>query len=102
MTKARTYQYQIQYTDQSYRIIDWTRKEFETVMNALAEEKHAAILTDGGFVLKDIRAVVLIPEIKEDTEQKQEENVLTEWGFVEPKVAEWLQANGINTGSVTQ
>lgn len=102
MTKARTYSYQIQYVDQSYRIIDWTRKEFETVMNALAEEKHAVVLENGGFVLKDIRAVVLIPEIKEEKETKRQDEVLTEWGFVDPQTALWLKENGIDVGSVKQ
>ena len=102
MTKARTYSYQIQYVDQSYRIIDWTKQEFKTVMTALNDEKHAVVLEDGGFVLKDIRAVVLIPEIKEEKENKQQDEILSEWGFVDHKTAEWLKEQGIDIGSVKQ
>ena len=89
-------QYQIQYTDNTYRMVDWTQDEFKLVCECIVHEALAAVLEDGIFVLHDIRAIVLIPLVPEEPEQ--EENQLPEWGFVDHDTAEWLKANGIDLG----
>jgi hypothetical protein len=88
-------QYQIQYVDNSYRMVDWTEDEYELVGACITDNKHAVVLKDGIFILDHIRAIVhLVPIV----EEAPEENQLTDWGFVDPQTAEWLRANGINLG----
>lgn len=89
-------QYQIQYTDNSYRMVDWTEDEFELVGACIIESKNAVVLKDGIFVLHDVRAIVLIPPIVEEI--TDDENNLTDWGFVDAQTAEWLRAQGIEVG----
>jgi hypothetical protein len=90
-------QYQIQYVDNSYRIVDWRTDEFKLVGMAITDGDNAIVLSDGIFVLRDIRAIVLVPEIVQDEEPK-DENQLAEWGFVDQQTAEWLRAQGIDVG----
>ena len=83
MTKPKARDYQIQYTDQSYRIIDWTKAEWEKVCSAVAKKEHAVVLDEGLFLLHDIRTIVRLPEAPKEEEKKKEESQLTEWGFVD-------------------
>lgn len=98
MTKPKTYTYQIQYNDNTYRIVDWTKAEFKEVAESLAKQQAAAVLEDGVFVLHDVRAIVLLPEVEEETPEQKEtkEQNLTEWGFVDADTAEWLKNQGID------
>lgn len=98
MTKPKAYTYQIQYNDNTYRIVDWTKIEFKEVAESLANQQAAAVLDDGVFVLYDVRAIVLLPEVEEETEEKtkEKEQHLTEWGFVDADTAAWLKNAGID------
>jgi hypothetical protein len=51
------------------------------------------VMDDGIFVLKDIRTIVLIPEVEEPklTDEQKKEGQLTEWGFVDPDTAVYLK-----------
>lgn len=91
------HQYQIQYTDNTYRMVEWTKKEFKKVCRRLAFRLRTVALSDGVFMLKDVRTIVFIPPAPELTEEeKKNETNLTEWGFVDDDTALWLQAHGIN------
>lgn len=98
MTKAKKHTYQIQYNDNNYRIVEWTKKEYSTVGEGLVNREAAVVLDEGAFVLHDIRAIVLLPEIEETDETKQnpDDAHLSEWGFTEPEVQAWLKAQGID------
>jgi hypothetical protein len=103
MAKAKTYQYRIQYVDNTYQLVDWTKAQFEYVGKAMATDESAVIVGDDIFRVSDIRAIVFLPPVPEPTpeEKKAEaEQQLSEWGFVDPEVAEWLKNNGINIGGV--
>lgn len=93
------HQYQIQYTDNTYRMVEWTKKEFKKVCRRLAFRLRTVTLSDGVFILKDVRTIVFIPPIPEPTEEerkKEAQQQLTEWGFVDDDTAMWLQSQGIN------
>lgn len=78
-------------------MVDWTKAEYLQIGQAIADDKSALVLDDGIFKLKDIRAIVLIPEPEvEETEEKPQEGGLTEWGFVDPETAAWLKAQGVD------
>jgi hypothetical protein len=62
---------------------------------AITDGDNAIVLSDGIFVLRDIRAIVLVPEIVQEKEP-EDANKLTEWGFVDQETAEWLRANGVD------
>lgn len=99
MTKPRNYDYQIQYIDNTYRIISWTKKDYKTVGTAMENDQSVVMLEDGIFRLHDIRAIVLLPDEPELTEAEkaaQEDNRMTEWGFVDQQTAEWLKTAGID------
>jgi hypothetical protein len=100
MTKPKRFQYQIQYVDNTYRMVDWSKPEFNQVAMAMSKEQTVTVLEDGLFVLKDIRTIVLIPEIPEPKASK-EESQLTEWGFVDPATAEYLRdVLGVDVGQI--
>ncbi len=105
MTKAKKFTYRIQYIDNTYQMVDWTKAEFDKVGRALEDGKSGVTLNEGIFRLSDIRAIVYIPPIPEPTEeekklQKEHENELSEWGFVDPESAKWLKSQGIDVGGV--
>jgi hypothetical protein len=91
MTKPKRFQYQIQYTDNNSRIVDWTKPEFNQVAMAMSKQESVTVLEDSIFVLDDIRTIVLIPEIPVPKAPSKEDNQLTEWGFVDPATAEYLR-----------
>lgn len=96
MTKPKTFQYQIQYKDNTYRLIDWSKAEFKQVGEDMQAGFEVSILEDGVFSLVDIRAIVIIPELEPEPEQELGDENLTEWGFVDLETARWLQAQGID------
>lgn len=101
VAKAKTYQYRIQYIDNTYQLVEWTKSEFHEVGKAMLNEHVVAIINDDLFRLTDIRAIVFLPPLPEPTPEEkkaQEEAQLTEWGFVDSDTAAWLKANGINIG----
>lgn len=105
MTKPKKNQYRIQYVDNTFQMVDWTKKEFETVGQQMCEDKEAITLDDGIFRLSSIRAIVFIPPVPELTDEEkkaQAEQQLTEWGFVDNDTAVWLKNAGIDLGGVNQ
>ena len=63
MTKPLTHMYQIHYEDNSSRVIDWTKAEFEQVKENMVGGLHVAAFSDGVFKLDHVRAIVkLVPE----------------------------------------
>jgi hypothetical protein len=100
VTKPKRFQYQIQYVDNTYRMVDWTKLEFNQVAMAMSKEQIVTTLEDSIFVLKDIRTIVLLPEIPAPKTPK-DENPLTEWGFVDPATAEYLRdVLGVDVGQI--
>jgi hypothetical protein len=101
MTKPKRFQYQIQYVDNTYRMVDWSKPDFNQVALAMSKEQTVSIMEDGIFVLKDIRTIVLIPELPEPKVPSKEESQLTEWGFVDPATAEYLRdVLGVDVGQI--
>jgi hypothetical protein len=101
MAKAKRFTYRIQYVDNTYQIVDWTKAEFLQVGEDLNTDTKMIVIGDEMFRSSDIRAIVFLPPIPEPTKeekQAQAEQQLSEWGFVDPEVAEWLKNNGINIG----
>lgn len=97
-TKPKKYLYQIQYSDNTYRLINLTKQEWASVSLAIEADKRVCMLDEAVFVLTDIRAIVFIPEeeSEEKTEEEKEEGLLSEYGFAEPEVLEWLRENGVD------
>lgn len=101
MAKAKTYQYRIQYVDNTYQLVEWTKAEFDSVFVAMSNDKKVAKVADDLFRLHDIRAIVFLPPLPEPTQEEkkaQEDGELSEWGFVDPDTAAWLRSQGINLG----
>lgn len=101
ITKPKKLDYRIQYVDNTYQLVQWTQKEFKEVGMAMGEGKLVGLLDDGLFRLDHIRAIVFLPPVPEPTEEEkkvQEEEQLTEWGFVDAESARWLKENGIDLG----
>lgn len=96
MTKPKKFQYQIQYTDNTYRIVEWTKAEFSLVGDAIIDEKSAIVLDDGIFRLNEVRTIVFIPGPPEPEKTEDEENQLGEWDFVDdPDVKDYLRDIGL-------
>lgn len=97
MTKPLKHEYQIQYIDNTYRIVDWTNAEFIKIGEAIAEGKHALVLKEGIFVLNDIRAVVYIPPVPiEESKEEEQPTQFDEWGFIQdPEMIESLKEFGL-------
>lgn len=97
MTKAKDFLYQIQYHDNTYRMIDVTKSEFKEIGEAIVSGQKAIMLDDMILDLQYVRGIVLVPEPEpEQQPETAEENKLTEWGFVDPDTAAWLKSQGIN------
>jgi hypothetical protein len=90
--------YQIQYTDNTYRMVDWTKEEFKQVGRDMENEDKVSILNDGIFSLVHIRAIVFIPPVVEPEIPEGENELDDEWGFVDRETAEWLKIQGIEVG----
>ena len=99
MTKPLKHEYQIQYVDNTYRIVDWTNAEFTKVGEAIEAGKSALVLKEGIFVLKDIRAIVYIPPVPVEEPQEQEPTQYEEWGFIQdPEIIADLKEFGLLGG----
>jgi hypothetical protein len=101
VAKAKVFQYRIQYIDNTYQLVDWTKAEFDGVFGSMAEDKKVAKVADDLFRLDDIRAIVFLPPIPEPTKEEklaETEGQLSEWGFVDPDTAQWLKDQGIKLG----
>lgn len=96
MTKAKKNLYQIQYADNTYRMVDWTKKEFEEVGEAIVAEKSAIVLPEGIFRLYDVRTIVFIPEPEPTTEETEEQSNLSEYGHYDADTLKWLRENGVD------
>jgi hypothetical protein len=96
MTRPKKYLYQIQYNDNTYRITEWTKQEFKTVAQVMAQGKAVCVLDEGVFKLTDIRAIVLIKQDEPNEKEKEaQKSPLEEWGFVDPETYLWLKEQGI-------
>jgi hypothetical protein len=98
MTKPKAREYRIQYVDNTYQIVEWTKAEYDKVGLAMEDSKPAIKLDTEIFKLSDIRTIILLPEAETEPEQEEvnPEGQLTEWGFVDRQTAEWLRAAGID------
>lgn len=90
--------YQIQYTDNTYRMVDWTVEEFKQICEDMIDEMKVSIMTDGVFSLVHIRAIVLIPPMPIEEKPEEDNELDDEWGFVDRETAEWLKVQGIEVG----
>lgn len=97
MTQSEKLTYRIQYIDNTFQVVDWTKEEFATVSQSMYSDDKVVILTDGIFRLSDIRTIVFLPKVvEEDLEQIEvNENELSEWGFADPEAVAWLREQGI-------
>jgi hypothetical protein len=100
MTKPKKHDYRIQYIDNTYQVVEWSKPEFQLIGEAMEKGKHAILLEEGIFKIKDIRAIVFLPPVPvltpEEQKAKDEDDALSEWGFTAPDVQEWLKSQGIN------
>lgn len=99
MAKPKKFTYRIQYIDNTYQLVDWTKAELQLVGELMANDKTATIVGDDIFRISDIRAIVFLPPVPEPTveEKKAEaEQQLSEWGFVDPETQRWLRDVGID------
>jgi hypothetical protein len=100
MTKPKKHDYRIQYIDNTYQVVEWSKPEFQAVGNAMANDEFAVVLDEGIFRIKDIRAIVFLPPVpvltpEEQKAKEEDEAGLSEWGFVDPDVQQWLKDQGI-------
>jgi hypothetical protein len=100
MTKPKKHDYRIQYVDNTYQVVEWSKPEFQAVGNAMANDDCAVVLDEGIFRIKDIRAIVFLPPVpvltpEEQKAKEEDEAGLSEWGFVDPDVQQWLKDQGI-------
>jgi hypothetical protein len=99
MAKAKKFTYRIQYVDNTYQLVEWAKAELQSVGEAMRNEHVAVMVGEDVFRISDIRAIVFIPPVPEPTieeKQKEADHQLSEWGFVDPDVQEWLRAAGID------
>lgn len=100
MTDAVEQLYQIQYDDNTYRMIDLTDDEFNTIGGHMMADKAVVVMPKGILKLTQVRAIVLIPPVPEPEEKEKDgtpkEGQLTEWGFVDGDTAQWLKDQGID------
>jgi hypothetical protein len=100
MTKPNKHEYRIQYIDNTYQVVEWSKSEFKLVGTAMEQEQKAIMLEEGIFKLADIRTIVYLPPVPvltpEEQKAKDEDDALSEWGFTAPDVQEWLKSQGIN------
>jgi hypothetical protein len=101
MAKPKVYEYRIQYVDNVYQVVSWTKTQFTKVGEAMEQGKPAILLDTEIVRLTDIRAIVFLPEIVEPTEeevkkQQEKESKLSEWGFTDLETQRWLRLQGID------
>jgi hypothetical protein len=100
MTKPKKHDYRIQYIDNTYQVVEWSKPEFQTVGDAMVRDQAAVVLEEGIFKINHIRAIVFLPPVPvltpEEQKAKDEDDALSEWGFTAPDVQEWLKSQGIN------
>ena len=101
MTKPKKHDYRIQYIDNTYQIVEWSKPEFQAVGKAMEDGKVAILLEEGIFKICDIRAIVYLPPVpvltpEEQKAKEEDEAALSEWGFADPDSQEWLKSMGIN------
>jgi hypothetical protein len=99
MAKAKKFTYRIQYVDNIYQLVEWTKAEFDSVGEMLCTDRTMITVGNDMFRSSDIRAIVFLPPIPEPTieeKQAEAEHQLSEWGFVDPEVQAWLKAAGID------
>lgn len=89
--------YQIQYTDNTYRLINLFDFEWHKLCDSMVADMDVCIMQDSILVLRDIRAVVYIPPAPEPTEEEKaaQEDALGEWDFADVDTTAWLREQGI-------
>lgn len=102
MAVAKKYVYRIQYIDNTYQLVEWTKAQLKDVARAMMSDTPAVLVDDDVFRVSDIRAIVHIPPQPELTEAEKkaqaEQESLEEWGFVDQATAEWLKMQGVKIG----
>jgi hypothetical protein len=93
MAKAKKYDYRIQYVDNTYQMVNWTKADFSLVANSMVDNQSAVYVDECVFRISDVRAIVFLPPEPELTteEKNQQEQNLTDWGFVDPDTAVYLK-----------
>jgi len=93
MTKPNKYDYLIQYNDDKYRVVKWTRAEFKQVGEAIVEAKRAIALEKGIFVLYTVKAIV---ELEPMPTEPEPEKRVGEYDGYDFETRQWLAENGID------
>ena len=93
MTKPKKYDYLIQYNDDKYRALKWTKAEFEKVGEAIVGSKRAIALDKGIFVLTDVKAIV---ELEPMPIEQEPEKRVGEYDGYDFEVRQWLADSGID------
>jgi hypothetical protein len=96
--------YRIQYYDNTYQLVEWTRDEYDLVGEAMMDDAHVIVLNKGIFRLDHIRAIVHLDKMEEENNNTpvndDEGMVITEMGAFEKEVYDLLVASGIELGDV--
>lgn len=93
MAKAKKYDYRIQYVDNTYQMVQWTKADFGFVASAMTNDESAVYVDECVFRISDVRAIVFLPPEPELTpeEQNKQETQLSDWGFVDAETATYLK-----------
>lgn len=98
MTKPKERLYQIQYMDNTYRMIDLTKVDYDCIGKCMMDGKTFVKMEKCILRLDEIRAIVLIPEPEPAAEQTEDgqQSVHPEYGAYDEATVEWLKANGVD------
>lgn len=86
--------YSINYVDGSYRIVTWHVDDFMEIAGKITNKEHAVIIDECLYVLGDIRAIIKLDPIDEESDKKEEsEQPSDEYGFLGFEEKKWLAEN---------
>lgn len=101
-TAPKKHMYRLQYEDNTYQVVELTKKEYDILADAICDQFHAVKFDEYILRVKDIRTVVFLPPAPPPTEEEKAqmknmaEQQLSEWGFADQETLEWLRNVGID------
>lgn len=96
MTKPKDKLYQIQYKDNTFRMIDLTKSEYDTIGKCMMNGKKYVKFDKAILQVDEIRAIVLMPEIQEPELDEEGKPVTPEYGGYDDETLKWLKDNGVD------
>jgi hypothetical protein len=82
--------------NETFRVIEWTKAEFDKVSQAVVDKQHAVALAEGVFLLEDVKAVVKLKPIQPYQPEKVPEKYADEYGFTDFATRQWLADHGVD------